>query len=49
MFTNNRCSERKYRNSLFNNNVAEFPFDDHQAPSFSTIFDLCKDMVLFFN
>lgn len=42
---NDRCSERKYKTSLFKNNVAEFPFEDHQAPSFPIIFELCMDMV----
>ncbi|CAK93972.1 unnamed protein product (macronuclear) [Paramecium tetraurelia] len=36
----NLCSERKYKHESFFK-VAEFPFDDHQAPPFTLIVDFC--------
>jgi len=40
-----RCSERKYDKSYFNGEVREFPFEDHQAPSFELVFRFCEDLV----
>ncbi|CAD8099186.1 unnamed protein product [Paramecium sonneborni] len=39
----NLCEERKYDHSNFNQ-VAEFPFQDHQAPTFSLIYEFCIDL-----
>ncbi|CAD8189759.1 unnamed protein product [Paramecium pentaurelia] len=36
----NLCSERKYKHESFFK-VAEFPFDDHQAPPFNLIVEFC--------
>ncbi|CAD8203149.1 unnamed protein product [Paramecium pentaurelia] len=36
----NLCSERKYKHEYFYR-VAEFPFEDHQAPPFNLIVDFC--------
>lgn len=41
----NLCEERKYDHSNFKNNVAEFPFQDHQAPTFGLIYEFCVDLV----
>lgn len=38
----NLCSERKYKHSHFNGMVREFPFNDHQAPPFRLIFEVCQ-------
>ena len=43
----NLCEERKYDHSNFNQ-VAEFPFQDHQAPTFSLIYEFCLDLVFIF-
>jgi hypothetical protein len=40
----NLCSERNYDPSLFNGRVEYFPFDDHNAPPFQMIFDLCENV-----
>jgi phosphatidylinositol-3,4,5-trisphosphate 3-phosphatase/dual-specificity protein phosphatase PTEN len=44
----NLCSERKYEHAKFeaceNGQVAEYPFDDHNAPSFHQIVDFCVDV-----
>lgn len=40
-----RCSERKYDKSNFKGEVKEFPFEDHQAPSFDLVFRFCEDLV----
>jgi phosphatidylinositol-3,4,5-trisphosphate 3-phosphatase/dual-specificity protein phosphatase PTEN len=40
----NLCSERKYNHDHFQGNVAEFPFEDHQAPQFDLIFKFCQDL-----
>jgi hypothetical protein len=40
-----RCSERKYDKENFDSNVAEMPFDDHNAPPFELIYDFCLDAV----
>ena len=45
----NLCSERKYPHDRFNNMVAEFPFQDHQAPSFELIYEFCLDLDNWFN
>ncbi|CAD8097469.1 unnamed protein product [Paramecium sonneborni] len=37
----NLCSERKYKHESFYK-VAEFPFDDHQAPPFNLIVEFCQ-------
>jgi len=39
-----RCCERKYNAELFENNVREFPFEDHNPPPFSLIFEFCEDV-----
>ena len=39
-----RCIERKYNPELFQNNVKEFPFDDHSPPPFNMIYEFCKDV-----
>lgn len=39
-----RCSERKYNHSFFEGKVSEYPFDDHQAPSFQLIFGMCEEV-----
>lgn len=39
-----RCIERNYNHELFDYNVREFPFEDHNPPPFSLIFDFCKDI-----
>jgi len=41
-----RCSERKYDKANFGGEVREFPFEDHQAPSFELIFRFCEDLVI---
>ncbi|KAI8849172.1 protein-tyrosine phosphatase-like protein [Chytridium lagenaria] len=40
----NLCSERSYSPTPFNNRVARYPFDDHQAPPFSLIPLLCREI-----
>ncbi|CAK88457.1 unnamed protein product (macronuclear) [Paramecium tetraurelia] len=40
----NLCSERKYNHAYFDGNVSEYPFEDHQAPQFSMIFELCNEI-----
>ncbi|KAF2071449.1 hypothetical protein CYY_007241 [Polysphondylium violaceum] len=40
----NLCSERKYKHDRFNNNVSEYPFDDHNPPNLDTIGLFCKDV-----
>ncbi|CAD8179489.1 unnamed protein product [Paramecium pentaurelia] len=37
----NLCSERKYKHESFYK-VAEFPFDDHQAPPFNMMVEFCQ-------
>ncbi|CAD8177980.1 unnamed protein product [Paramecium octaurelia] len=37
----NLCSERKYKHESFYK-VAEFPFDDHQAPPFNMMLEFCQ-------
>ncbi|KAL0211542.1 hypothetical protein RCL1_005168 [Eukaryota sp. TZLM3-RCL] len=43
----NLCAERayKYQHSLFDNRVAEYPFFDHEPPSFPLIFQWCQDLL----
>lgn len=45
----NLCSERAYDHAKFNHNCARFPFDDHNAPAFRLILDICEDMRNFLN
>ncbi len=40
----NLCSERSYDPSVFHNNVARYPFDDHNAPPLKLIYECCKDI-----
>ena len=40
----NLCSERGYDPAKFYNRVGVFPFDDHNAPVFELIEDLCADV-----
>ncbi|CAK60015.1 unnamed protein product (macronuclear) [Paramecium tetraurelia] len=40
----NLCSERKYDHAYFDGNVSEYPFDDHQAPQFNMIYELCAEI-----
>ena len=40
----NLCSERAYDPSVFHNNVARYPFDDHNAPPLKLIYECCKDI-----
>jgi phosphatidylinositol-3,4,5-trisphosphate 3-phosphatase/dual-specificity protein phosphatase PTEN len=39
----NLCSERTYPDNTFNNQ-GYFPFDDHEAPPFNLLYDICVDI-----
>lgn len=43
----NLCSERKYSHDHFGGRIAEFPFNDHQAPDFNLVINFCLDVVCF--
>ena len=40
----NLCSERSYDPSCFHGRVARYPFDDHNCPPLSLIYDCCRDI-----
>jgi phosphatidylinositol-3,4,5-trisphosphate 3-phosphatase/dual-specificity protein phosphatase PTEN len=40
----NLCSERAYDPAVFHNNVARYPFDDHNAPPLKLIYECCRDI-----
>eukprot|EP00474_Spongospora_subterranea_P000272 CRZ00730.1 hypothetical protein [Spongospora subterranea] len=40
----NLCSERSYDPSCFNNNVAAFPFDDHNPPPLKMMLAFCREV-----
>ncbi|KAL4434977.1 hypothetical protein ABPG74_017733 [Tetrahymena malaccensis] len=42
----NLCSEREYGQKVFEN-IARYPFEDHQAPQFQLIYNFCKDLFKF--
>jgi phosphatidylinositol-3,4,5-trisphosphate 3-phosphatase/dual-specificity protein phosphatase PTEN len=43
----NLCAERNYDPVLFDGRVEYFPFEDHNAPSFQMIFDLCENVQMY--
>lgn len=43
----NLCSERKYDHNKFHKRVLEFPFDDHNNPSFEDLPFFCQDVASF--
>ena len=40
----NLCSERSYDPACFYGRVARYPFDDHNCPPMSLIYDCCRDI-----
>ncbi|KAF0981565.1 hypothetical protein FDP41_012222 [Naegleria fowleri] len=40
----NLCSERDYKDEIFEGRVARFPFDDHQSPLFDSVLEFCVDV-----
>jgi hypothetical protein len=47
LFPHQLCSERKYDHAKFEGRVLEFPFDDHNNPSFEDLPFFCADVAAF--
>lgn len=40
----NLCSERQYEPSVFHGRACRYPFDDHNCPPLSLIYECCQDL-----